>query len=144
MLLASRSMLCIKREIYNKGIYPQNILRISYVNLSPGIYGFGIIDSSWKFSTAQVVAIGMLHIFIIPHVPTQLNRVGNFHVILLLLIFPRDHPLSRFLWDSQTLSLLITPVIKFHQTCFPFMLRNRTQILTTCFAETVLNGLVQR
>jgi hypothetical protein len=39
----------------------------------------------------------MLHLFIIPHVQTQSNRVCNSYVILLWLMLPRDHFVSRFL-----------------------------------------------
>jgi hypothetical protein len=38
----------------------------------------------------------MLHVFVIPHVQTQSNRVCNSLVILLSLMLPRDHFVSRF------------------------------------------------
>jgi hypothetical protein len=66
-------------------------------------WSFGIIDAStikcWELSTAQVGAKGafrMLHLFIISHVQTQSNRVCNSYVILLWLMLPRDHFVSRF------------------------------------------------
>jgi hypothetical protein len=43
----------------------------------------------------------MLHLFIIPHVQTQSNRVCNFHAILLRFMLPRDHFVSRF-WFCTT------------------------------------------
>jgi hypothetical protein len=43
-------------------------------------------------------AWGMLHLFIIPHVQTQSNRVCNFHVNLLFLKLPRDYFLTRCLY----------------------------------------------
>jgi hypothetical protein len=42
-------------------------------------------------------AWGKLHLFSIPHVQTQSNRVCNSYVILLWLMLPRDHFVSRFL-----------------------------------------------
>jgi hypothetical protein len=39
-----------------------------------------------------------LHLFIIPHVQTQSNRVCNSYVILLWLMLLRDHFVSRFLY----------------------------------------------
>jgi hypothetical protein len=38
------------------------------------------------------------YIFMVPHVQTQSNRVCNFLVILLWLMLPRDHFVSRFLY----------------------------------------------
>jgi hypothetical protein len=70
-------------------------------------WSFGIFDANtikcWELSTSQDGArgaCGMLHIFIIPHVQTESNRVCNFNVILLRLMLPRDHFVSRFLTDS--------------------------------------------
>jgi hypothetical protein len=64
---------------------------------------FGIIDCSTlkvlniNYRSSRFLgAWGMLHFFIIPHVQTQSNRVSNFHVNVLLLIFSRDSPFSRF------------------------------------------------
>jgi hypothetical protein len=45
---------------------------------------------------------GMLHLFIIPHVQTRSNRVCNSYVILLWLMLPRDHFVSRFLYFTTT------------------------------------------
>jgi hypothetical protein len=41
----------------------------------------------------------MLHLFIIPHVQTQSNRVCNSYFILLWLMLPRDHFVSRILYS---------------------------------------------
>jgi hypothetical protein len=40
----------------------------------------------------------MLHVFIISHVQTQSNRVCNSYVILLRLMLPMDHFVSRFFY----------------------------------------------
>jgi hypothetical protein len=43
----------------------------------------------------------MLHLFIIPHVQTQSHRVCSSYVILLWLMLPRDHFVSRFFFKSR-------------------------------------------
>jgi hypothetical protein len=44
----------------------------------------------------------MLHLFIIPLVKSQSNRVCNSYVILLWLMRPRDHFVSRFLYFTTS------------------------------------------
>jgi hypothetical protein len=43
----------------------------------------------------------MLHLFIITHVQTQSNRVCNSYVILLWLMLPRDHFVSRIFYFKR-------------------------------------------
>jgi hypothetical protein len=63
-----------------------------------------LLIECWELSTAQPMlwAWGMLHVFIIPHVKTFSNRVCNSLVILLWLMLPRDHFVSRGRWESAT------------------------------------------
>jgi hypothetical protein len=62
-------------------------------------WSFRIIETSiikcWELSTGARRRNGMLHLFIVPHVQTESNRVCNFHVILLLFMLPRDYLVSR-------------------------------------------------
>jgi hypothetical protein len=49
-------------------------------------------------------AWGMLHLVIILRVQTQSNRLCIFHVILLWLLLPRDHFLSRFFYFKTAMA----------------------------------------
>jgi hypothetical protein len=66
-------------------------------------------------------AWGMLHVFIIPHVQTQSNRVCNSYVILLWLMLPVDHFVSRFLSLNLFLSISFAVSKIFHHHCFLYL-----------------------
>jgi hypothetical protein len=62
-----------------------------------------LCGSCKKLPRTSLEAWGMLHVFIIPHVQTQSNRVCETLVILFWLMLPRDHFVSRFL-ETITIS----------------------------------------
>jgi hypothetical protein len=61
---------------------------------------------NWVSLKPALAAMGMLHLFITPHVQTQSNRVCDFHVILLWLMLPRDHFVSSFLGPRVVFSFI--------------------------------------
>jgi hypothetical protein len=68
---------------------------------------------------------GMLHLFIIPYVQTQWNRVCNFHVILLWLMLPKNHHVSIFILNKNRCQVLCgscknLPLTSF-QCCYNFL-----------------------
>jgi hypothetical protein len=86
-------------------------------------------------------AWGTSHLFIIPNVHTQSNRVCNFHLILLWLMLPRDHTFSKFYTSRQQVAAVKGfPVAHFSVVIFFWFFGVNNARTMCCELSTTLVG----